>query len=106
MVEATWASLCLSAIVNGSGRFHMDLPYLAFALPAAGAAGLLGLLGRPSWRWWQRGVVSAPLVVLGAALTAGLVSELSVPGTFTAVALHPWTVTGRVPSDTAAIAWL
>jgi len=105
-VEATWASLCLSAIVNGSGRFHMDLPYLAFALPAAGAACLLGLSGRPSWRWWQRGVVSAPLVVLGAALTAGLVSELSVPGTFAAVALHPWTVTGRIPSDTAAIAWL
>jgi hypothetical protein len=106
VVEATWASLCLSAIVNGSGRFHMDLPYLAFALPAAAAACLVGLLARPSWRWWQRGVVSAPLVGLGAALTAGLVSELSVPGTFAAVALHPWTVTGRIPSDTAAIAWL
>jgi Domain of unknown function (DUF4129) len=106
VVEATWASLCLSAIVNGSGRFHMDLPYLAFALPAATAACLVGLSGRLSWRWWPRSIALAPLVVLGAALTAGLVSELSVPGTFAAVALHPWTVTGRVPSDTAAIAWL
>ena len=106
VVEATWASLCLSAIVNGSGRFHMDLPYLAFALPAATAACLVGLSGRLSWRWWQRSIAVAPLVVLGAALTAGLVSELSVPGSFAAVALHPWTVVGRVPSETAAIAWL
>ena len=106
VIEATWASLCLSAIVNGSGRFHMDLPYLAFALPAATAACLVGLSGRLSWRWWQRSIAVAPLVVLGAALTAGLVSELSVPGSFAAVALHPWTVVGRVPSETAAIAWL
>jgi uncharacterized protein DUF4129 len=106
VAEATWVSLCLSAIVNGSGRFHMDLPYLAFALPAATAACLVGLSGRLSWRWWQRGIALAPLVVLGTALTAGLVSELSVPGSFAAVALHPWTVVGRVPSETAAIAWL
>ena len=75
VVEATWASLCLSAIVNGSGRFHVDLPYLAFALPAATAACLVGLSGRLSWRWWQRDITVAPLVVLGAAAPAGLVDE-------------------------------
>jgi hypothetical protein len=104
--EATWASLSLSAAANSSRSFRMDLPFLALALPAVIAATVVGISGRLRWRWWWRALALAPVLVCGAGLTAGLVSELSIPGSFGPVSLHPWTVVGRVPSATAAVAWL
>jgi hypothetical protein len=103
--EATWASLCLSAAVNSSRHFSMDLPFAAVAIPAVGATMLCSLTGRLTRRWWSRTVLVAVLVIVGVAATAGAVSQLSLAGSFGAVAYHPWTVVGRIPSDTAALAW-
>jgi Domain of unknown function (DUF4129) len=103
--EATWASLCLSAAVNSSRHFSMDLPFAAVAVPAVTAAGLCALIGRPKWRWWWRAALVVVLVPVGTTITAGMVSQYSVPGSFVAVAYHPWSIVGRVPSATAALAW-
>ena len=103
--EATWASLCLSAAVNSSRHFSMDLPFLAVAVPAVTATVLCALTGRLKARWWWRTALVAGIVIVGTAVTAGVVSGYSVPGSFGAVAVHPWTVVGRVPSATAALAW-
>src|SRR5579863_5399057 len=103
--EATWVSLSLGAAANSSRSFRMDLPFLALALPAVAAAVLVGISGRLQWRWWWRVLALTPVIVFGVGLTAGLVSQRSIPGSLGAVSLHPWTVVGRVPSGTAALAW-
>jgi hypothetical protein len=103
--EATWASLSVSAAANSSRSFRMDVPFLALALPAVTAATVVGISGRLRWPWWWRVLALTPVLVCGIALTAGLVSQLSRPGSFGPVSLHPWTVVGRVPSATAALAW-
>ena len=103
--EATWVSLSLSAAANSSRSFRMDIPFLALAVPAVTAATVVGLSGRLPWRWWWRALALLPVLVCGVGLTAGWVSELSIPGSFGPVSLHPWTVVGRVPSTTAALAW-
>jgi hypothetical protein len=103
--EATWVSLSVSAAANSSRSFRMDVPFLALAAPAVAAATVVGLSGRLRWRWWWRVLALSPVLVCGIGLTAGLVSELSVPGSFGPVSLHPWTVVARVPSATAALAW-
>src|SRR5579871_1513232 len=105
VTEMTWVSLCISAAANGSPHLRVDLPFLGFALPAVAAAALTGLSARLPWRWWWRSAVMIPVLFVGAAFTAGVLSELSIGGSFGAVAAHPWTVTGRVPSDTSALAW-
>jgi Domain of unknown function (DUF4129) len=103
--EATWVSLSLSAAANSSRSFRMDVPFLALAVPAVAAATVVGTSRRLRWRWWWRVLALSPVLVCGVGLTAGLVSELSIPGSLGAVSLHPWTVVGRVPSATAALAW-
>lgn len=103
--EATWASLWISAFVNTWPHFHMDVPFLALALPAVAMASLsFSVRGRGPMRWTSAVVLpGAGLVVT--ALCAGLLSQLSVPGSFLAVAFHPWTVTGRTPATISTLSW-
>ena len=103
--EATWASLCLSAAINSSRHFSMDLPFAALAIPAVSATLLCSFTGRLNLRWWSRTALVVVVAVVGVAVTAGIVSQYSVPGSFGAVAYHPWTVVGQIPSKTAALAW-
>jgi hypothetical protein len=83
----------------------MDLPFAVVAIPAVSATLLCSLTGRLTQRWWLRMVLVGVIVIIGAAVTAGVVSQFSVHGSFGAVAYRPWTVAGRVPSETAALAW-
>lgn len=57
--------------------------------------------------WWRSEVlVLVPVVVIGMALTAGVVSELSVPGSFARVAVEPWSSVGHRPAVVAGAAWV
>jgi hypothetical protein len=145
--EAAWVSLLVGVAFNGPRRPPVDLPFLAFALPATAgvalAAGGRGLAerwrwrlpwrhGRPStsavapsrsrrWgtRWaarWPQGLrwparwrlealVLLPVAVVGVALTAGLISELSVSGSLWRVATQPWSTVGHRPAVVAGGAW-
>ena len=104
LTEATWVSLCVSAAANAPHGLRIDLPFLAFALPAVVAALVAGTFARRRWTPVRLAAL-ALVVVVGAALSAGVVAELSAAGSFTTAALHPWTAQGRVASDTAALAW-
>jgi hypothetical protein len=104
--EVTWISLILAALVTTSPNFPMDIPYFVLVVPAV-AAVLLGRIART-----VRGPVVLRVVatcVLGfvlIALGAGALAERTVHGVFGSVALHPWTVTGRIPSAVSTISWL
>jgi hypothetical protein len=95
----------VGAAVNTSPTFRMRLPYLAFAIPGVVAAVVSGWSARFGWRFWRRAAVLAPVVLAGAALTAGLVSNLSVPGSAATAALQPWGSADSTATSTAALAW-
>jgi hypothetical protein len=103
--EAIWFSLCVGAIANTWPHFQMSISFLAIGLPAE-AAFLFGSIARDlKWRWQPTiAALFAPTLLL-VAISAGISSELSVGGSFTAVAFHPWTVHDRIPSATSTIAW-
>lgn len=104
VTEATWVSLGVSAAANASGHLRVDLPFLAFALPAVAAVALAGRCAEVRPRWQGVGLL-APMALVGMAVTAGIVGALTEPGSFNAVALHPWTIEGRQAADTAGLAW-
>jgi Domain of unknown function (DUF4129) len=57
--------------------------------------------------WWRAEVlVLVPVVVIGMAITAGLISELSVTGSFGRVAVEPWSSVGHRPAVVAGAAWI
>ena len=103
--EMTWLSLCFGALADTSPSFSMDVPYLAMLLPAVLAVLLARLLRQLRGPLWARIPVLVALELATLAFGAGLLASRSVPGSFASVALHPWTVTGRIPSATSAIAW-
>src|SRR4051795_10683015 len=96
--DATWAAVWIGAAANTSATFRMHLPYFAFAVPAVVAAVISGWTGRFGWHLWRRVLMLAPIVVVGAAVTAGALSEGSVDGSFWRVAIHPWTWVGSAPA--------
>jgi hypothetical protein len=101
--EAAWFSLLVAGRARVHDRVAMDVPYLAVALPAAVAVVVLAWGGRFRGRRslilrWVGGIV-------GAALTAAVLSESTVSGSFLTVASHPWTSGGHTPATVAGIAW-
>lgn len=113
--EAAWVSLALGAFADGSAGPHrprVDLPYLAFALPALVALVIVTVVrGRtplarqtPLWRLARRSAV-ALVVVGGAGLSAGLVASLSAPGVTWAAALHPWALPAHGALAVRAVRW-
>lgn len=112
--EAAWVSLAVGAFADGTAgaqRPRVDLPYLAFALPALGALGFVALgrawarAGHGRLQRATRLVVLAAAVVAGVALSAGLVAGLSAPGTTWAAALHPWAVPAQQALAARAVRW-
>jgi len=81
------------------------LPFLGFAVPAVAAVATTAATARLGWRGWQRGVVIAAIAVVGAAVTAGCLSELSVGGSVWRVAVHPWDSQGHRAAVVAGAAW-
>lgn len=59
---------------------------------------------RPLW-WRSELVVLAPVAVVGMALSAGVISELTIGGSFTRVAVQPWSTVGHHPAVVAGAAW-
>lgn len=115
--EAAWFSLAVDAFANGTAGPHrprLDLPYLAFVLPAL-AAVVVTALGRGAppgrrssvLRWGRRFLVGA-VVVVGAATSAGLIAGLSAPGATWAVAFHPWSLHlhGAIAGRAARWGWV
>ena len=105
--EATWLSLALDTLVNGSPTPRaVSLPYLALGLPMTAAA-VLGTLFRrrvdPAWCRW---LVLGPLVVLATVLTAGAVAALSFPGITGRVMTQPWSLGPVGDARFAGGAWL
>ncbi len=112
--EAAWGTLVVGALANGTAGPHrpkLDLPYLAFALPALAALVIVSLgRGRPGAdrsgpRRWARRLAVAAAVVLGVALSAGLVASSSSSGTTWAVAFHPWTLPAHHLLASRAARW-
>jgi Domain of unknown function (DUF4129) len=105
VAEATWASLLAAAVANASFAGHVSLPFLALALPGAAAVGF-GTAGvRRGGRRRRRLALLTAGVVLGAALTAGVIGELTRSGWLWRVAIDPWTANGHGLAVTAAAAW-
>jgi hypothetical protein len=105
--EMTWISLWMAVVANAAPGFRIGIPYTLFAVPAVSAAALSGLSRRPGWPWSRRWLTLAPSLVLGAALTAGITSQIAVRGTFLRAAFAPWTAMGQPAVSTAvALGWL
>jgi hypothetical protein len=107
VVEATWASVLLSAAVDSVPGQHVRLPFVVVAPGAVVSVGV-AVAVRRRWRGWTRRVtIGAPAFVAGVAITAGLISEVTVSGSFVRVATHPWTpVDHRVAVVGAAALWV
>lgn len=113
--EAAWVSLAVDAFADGTAGAHrprIDLPYLAFVLPALVALGVVGLgrsrvraAERPAGRRWLRRLAVAAAVVAGAALSAGWIAGLSAPGATWVVAFHPWTLPAHAAVAGRAARW-
>lgn len=103
--EAIWVTLCFGAVINTWPHFTMDAPYPALAIPVCAAVLLGWVVKGLGWSPRQMAALVALLALLGVAITAGVISEISVPGSFVKVAFAPWAVTGRIASDTSADAW-
>jgi hypothetical protein len=105
--EATWLTVALGALVNGSSTaHHVALPYGALALPLVGAAVIAKALSRRPGPLGAKVAAVAAVAVVGAVLTAGLVAALSQPGLAVTTALHPWSLAGRPSAPVATAAWL
>ena len=104
--EATWAALLLGAAVNSSGAPHVRLPFLALALPAVVAVLWCAAIVRLRWRWWWKGPTMALGVLIGVALSAGLIGELSRSGSWWSTATEPWAASGHPAALAAGMAWL
>jgi Domain of unknown function (DUF4129) len=105
--EMTWISLWMAVFANASPGFRIGLPYALFAVPGVSAAALAGVSRRWRWSRARRLLSLAPLLLLGAAVTAGVTSEIAVRGSFLRAAVAPWTAAGRPPLSTAvALGWL
>ena len=104
--EATWLSLVLSALVNGSkAANHVSLPYLAVAIPmvvAAVVARVLADRGMPAGRRW---LAVAGVAVVGMAVTAGLVSGLTTLSSVGTVMTDPFRLAGTHGAAAASAAW-
>lgn len=105
VAEATCASLLIDAVLTSSRGYHMSLSFWAVALPAL-AATAVSLASARLRRWRWRAPVLAAAVVVGAALTAGMISELGRSGSFWRVISQPWNVTGHAAAVTALTAWI
>ncbi len=103
--EATWVSLLIDAAVNTSAGPHVDLPFLAFALPAVAATAVAGGMSRLGWGPARLIPALTPLVVLGTALTAGILTALTTPGNWWIAATQPWTIRGHTAAVTVGLAW-
>jgi Domain of unknown function (DUF4129) len=103
--EATWVSLLVSSSLNSGHGPRVHLPFLGFVVPAVAAVVTVANTARLRWRWWRRALIIAAIVVLGAGVTAGCLSELSVAGSVWRVAIHPWTSQGHRAAAVAGAAW-
>ncbi len=98
-------SLLVNASFNGSTGPQVRLPLLGFAIPAALAVAVTAATARLRWRWWQRALLVVAIVVVGVALTAGALAQLSVGGSLGRVAVRPWSSHGHRAAVVAAGAW-
>jgi hypothetical protein len=104
--EATWLSLSLSTLVNGSkGATHVSLPYLALALPMVVAAAGAWWLGQRDMAPWRRWLTVAVVAVVGMAVTAGVVSALSAPSAIGRAMTDPFALAGSHQAAVAGGAW-
>ena len=105
--EATWATVALGALVNGSNlAHHVALPYGALAVPLVVAAVVAKTLRRrPGSAAGRLGLIVV-VAFVGAVLTAGLVAALSSPSLTLDAALHPWSLNGRAGGTVAGTAWV
>jgi hypothetical protein len=110
IAETAWFSLLVNAMINSGTGPHIDLPFLAFALPTLAAVGLGAAIGARQWTRWRHiitiGIVGS-VGSVGAAFTAATVSQLSEPSaSWLLVATHPWSVQGHGAAIAASSGWL
>jgi hypothetical protein len=98
-------SLLATSSWNSGHGPQVHLPFLGFAVPAVAAVAMTAATARLRWRGWQRALVIAAIVVVGAAVTAGCLSELSVGGSVWRVAVRPWDSQGHRAAVVAGAAW-
>ncbi len=106
VAEATWVSLLIDAVINTSKGPHTDVPFLAMSTTAVAAVTAVGVVGRTSWRWWRKGLMLIPVVVVGASLAAATTGVLtSSSGSWWRMAFQPWSVSGHTAAVVAGVAW-
>jgi hypothetical protein len=103
--EATWVSLLVNSSWNSGHGPHVRLPFLGFAIPAVAAVTAVATTARLGWRRWQRAFLIALIAVVGAMVTAGCLSQLSVTGSVWRAAVQPWSSQGHRASEAAGAAW-
>jgi hypothetical protein len=103
--EATWVALLVNASYNASQGPHVRLPFLGFAVAPVVALTAVASISRFDWRWWRRAALVGGVVVIGAAVTAGCITALTVPSASWKVATEPWTSRGHRMATVAGAAW-
>jgi hypothetical protein len=107
LAESAAGSLLVNAMINSGTGPHIDLPLLAFAIPALVAVAVGAVLAAREWAWWRLVATLAVIGVIGGAVTAATVSQLSDPSaSWLLVATHPWSVQGHAQAIAAASGWL
>jgi Domain of unknown function (DUF4129) len=105
VAEATWISLLLSAVAAAGYDRRVSLPFLALALPGVVALVSATTVVHLVRTKWGRAALLAPVWLVGAALTAGVIGELAGSGWFVRIAFEPWSASGGRMTVTAVAAW-
>jgi Domain of unknown function (DUF4129) len=98
-------SLLVNSSWNSGHGPHVHLPFLSFAIPAVAAVTAVATTARLGWRRWPRSLLIAVIAIIGAMITAGCLSELSVTGSAWRAAVQPWSSQGHRLAEAAGAAW-
>jgi hypothetical protein len=105
IAEATWASLLINILVNSSPGPHANLPFWAFAVAAVIAVAVCTAIARLRWQWWFQRSLMAVVVIVGIALSAAAISQLSTDSATWWRVAFPWLATGHRHAVIAGSVW-
>jgi hypothetical protein len=103
--EAMWISLALSAIANTWPHFSMSVPFWALVLPGLVALAIATLASKINQGWKPRLVAAIVPNIVVLALFAGILANVSLPGSLWRSGFLPWSIGSGRSSSITTLAW-